>query len=91
MNTKKHKNLRIDYLSSLGYTIYQSVIGKSFDLNNVIYIGETEMKTEIYILSGFLGSGKTTLLKQLLQQEKDRNRNIAVVMNELGQVSIDSK
>ncbi|MCM3793007.1 GTP-binding protein [Priestia megaterium] len=48
------------------------------------------MKTEIYILSGFLGSGKTTLLKQLLQQEKDRNRNIAVVMNELGQVSIDS-
>jgi G3E family GTPase len=28
------------------------------------------MKTEIYILSGFLGSGKTTLLKQLLQQKK---------------------
>ncbi len=28
------------------------------------------MKTEVYLLSGFLGSGKTTLLKNLLQQEK---------------------
>jgi G3E family GTPase len=48
------------------------------------------MKTEIYILSGFLGSGKTTLLKQLLQQEKDRNRNFAVVLIEVGHVSIYS-
>ena len=47
-------------------------------------------KVEIYILSGFLGSGKTTLLQQLLTQEKEQNRRIAVVMNELGQVSIDS-
>jgi G3E family GTPase len=47
-------------------------------------------KVEVYILSGFLGSGKTTLLQQLLKQEKERNRRIAVVMNELGQVSIDS-
>ena len=28
------------------------------------------MKTEVYLLAGFLGSGKTTLLKNLLQQEK---------------------
>ncbi|MFC3882237.1 CobW family GTP-binding protein [Bacillus songklensis] len=47
-------------------------------------------KVEIYILSGFLGSGKTTLLQQLLKQEKEKKRRIAVVMNELGQVSIDS-
>ncbi|MED3553460.1 GTP-binding protein [Cytobacillus praedii] len=47
-------------------------------------------KTEIYILSGFLGSGKTTLLKQLLTEEKKQNRKIAVMMNELGKVSIDS-
>jgi len=48
------------------------------------------MQTEIYILSGFLGSGKTTLLKQLLAEEKKQNRNVAVMMNELGKVSIDS-
>ncbi|CAM3497745.1 GTP-binding protein [Aeromicrobium ponti] len=47
-------------------------------------------KTEIYILSGFLGSGKTTLLKQLLEDEKKQGRKVAVMMNELGKVSIDS-
>ena len=47
-------------------------------------------KTEVYILSGFLGTGKTTLLKQILQYEKKNDRMIAVMMNELGNVSIDS-
>ncbi|MBS8264541.1 GTP-binding protein [Mesobacillus boroniphilus] len=47
-------------------------------------------RAEVYILSGFLGTGKTTLLKQILQHEKDRERTIAVMMNELGSVSIDS-
>jgi G3E family GTPase len=47
--------------------------------------------TEIYILSGFLGSGKTTLLKRLLEDERSRGRKTAVMMNELGKVSIDSE
>lgn len=47
-------------------------------------------KTEVYILSGFLGTGKTTLLKRILQHEKSNDRSIAVMMNELGNVSIDS-
>jgi G3E family GTPase len=47
-------------------------------------------KTEIYILSGFLGSGKTTLLKRLLEDEKKLGRKVAVMMNEFGQISIDS-
>lgn len=47
-------------------------------------------KTEIYILSGFLGSGKTTLLKQLIADELEQSRRVAVMMNELGEVSIDS-
>jgi G3E family GTPase len=47
-------------------------------------------KTEIYVLSGFLGTGKTTLLKQILQYEKANGRMIAVMMNELGSISIDS-
>jgi G3E family GTPase len=48
-------------------------------------------KTEIYILSGFLGSGKTTLLKRLLEDERNQGRRTAVMMNELGKVSIDSE
>lgn len=47
-------------------------------------------KVEVFILSGFLGSGKTTLLQNILTQEKELGRKVAVVMNELGQVSIDS-
>lgn len=45
---------------------------------------------EVYILSGFLGAGKTTLLKNILKQEQAAERKIAVIMNELGKVSIDS-
>ncbi|MCM3114488.1 GTP-binding protein [Neobacillus sp. MER 74] len=47
-------------------------------------------KAEVYILSGFLGSGKTSLLKQLLEDEQRTGRKTAVMMNELGKVSIDS-
>ncbi len=47
-------------------------------------------KTEVYILGGFLGSGKTTLLRNILLQEKDKGRKVAVLLNELGSVSIDS-
>jgi G3E family GTPase len=47
--------------------------------------------TEVYILSGFLGSGKTTLLKRLLENERLLGRKTAVMMNELGKVSIDSE
>jgi G3E family GTPase len=47
-------------------------------------------KANVIILAGFLGSGKTTLLKQLLQHEKEQNHKTAVLMNELGEVSIDS-
>ncbi|MFP7300546.1 CobW family GTP-binding protein [Neobacillus niacini] len=49
------------------------------------------INTEVYILSGFLGSGKTTLLKRLLENERKLGRKTAVMMNELGKVSIDSE
>lgn len=45
---------------------------------------------EVYILSGFLGAGKTTLLQNILIQEKEKDRKIAVIMNELGEISVDS-
>ncbi|MBM7663072.1 G3E family GTPase [Bacillus mesophilus] len=48
------------------------------------------MKIPIYILSGFLGAGKTTLLRNILLQEKKQDRKVAVLMNELGEISIDS-
>lgn len=47
-------------------------------------------KVDIFVLSGFLGSGKSTLLNDLVQGEKNRGRRIGVLMNELGDISIDS-
>lgn len=45
---------------------------------------------DVVMLSGFLGSGKTTLLSHLLEFEKRQNRQVGVLMNELGDVSVDS-
>lgn len=44
----------------------------------------------INILTGFLGSGKTSLLKELLK-EMSGKKKIAVLMNEIGEISIDAK
>lgn len=52
--------------------------------------GKVFMKTELIILTGFLGSGKSTWLTKLLQQEKLRGRKTAVLMNELGDYSVDT-
>ena len=46
------------------------------------------MRTPISIITGYLGAGKTTLLKNILAQAKEK---IAVIMNEFGEIDIDSK
>jgi len=44
----------------------------------------------VTILSGFLGAGKTTLLNQILKKDHGGKR-YAVIVNDLGEVNIDSK
>lgn len=46
------------------------------------------LKTPIMIVTGSLGSGKTTLLKRILGRAE---RRLAVLMNEFGEIAIDSK
>jgi G3E family GTPase len=50
-----------------------------------------EERPTIYVISGFLGSGKTSFLQHLLEYEVQRGRFVAVLQNEMGQVSLDSK
>ncbi|SFJ45071.1 GTPase, G3E family [Paenibacillus sp. UNC496MF] len=45
----------------------------------------------VHLLSGFLGSGKTTLLNQVVDYYKAQDINVAVVMNELGDVNLDGQ
>lgn len=46
-------------------------------------------KIPVTILCGFLGSGKTTLLNHILNHHQDKK--IAVIVNEFGEVNIDSR
>ena len=46
------------------------------------------MKTPLSIITGYLGAGKTTLLKKIVEQT---DKKIAILMNEFGEISIDSK
>ncbi|MGD7043938.1 CobW family GTP-binding protein [Jeotgalibacillus proteolyticus] len=50
----------------------------------------THNKKSVYLISGFLGSGKTSLLKQLIKIHKEDQLTPAILMNEIGSVSIDS-
>ncbi len=47
------------------------------------------MKTPLILIAGALGSGKTTLLRHLVAHAGDRR--IAILMNEFGEIAIDSR
>ena len=43
------------------------------------------------VITGFLGSGKTTFLQNFIEYQVARNQFVAVIQNEIGEISLDSK
>merc|ERR1712151_1020486 len=46
-----------------------------------------DSKLPVIILTGYLGAGKTTLLNYVLNEQRDKK--LAVIENEIGEVSVD--
>ncbi len=44
----------------------------------------------VIILNGFLGAGKTTLLRNLIVQSHEQQRSIAVIVNDMSELEVDS-
>ena len=53
-------------------------------------LGIDERPTLI-VLTGFLGAGKTTFLQHFIEHQVRRNRFVAVIQNEIGEVGLDGK
>ena len=52
-------------------------------------VGDHPDTVGVTVLTGFLGSGKTTLVNHILTA--DHGRRIAVIENEVGEISIDTE
>ncbi|MGG4469504.1 GTP-binding protein [Paenibacillus alvei] len=47
------------------------------------------MKTDVYLINGFLGSGKTSTLLKCMQHFKNINKKYAIILNELGNANLE--
>jgi G3E family GTPase len=52
-------------------------------------VAEVRSPIPVSVITGYLGAGKTTLLNRLLTQE--HGKKVAVIVNEFGEVGIDSQ
>jgi G3E family GTPase len=64
------------------------VIRISFDIHHLDFVIFNMLRTPITLITGPLGSGKTTLLRHILAVQPEK---IAIVMNEFGEIAIDTK
>lgn len=48
-------------------------------------------RPQLIVLSGFLGSGKTSFLQHFIEYQVQRNRFVAIIQNEIGEIGLDGK
>merc|ERR1719409_1989715 len=64
-------------------------MGQSMPVGGAETIKKEDAKLPVVILTGFLGAGKTTLLNYILEEQ--REKKIAVIENEFGEIQIDGE
>jgi len=62
---------------------------KCVQMQNSAHDFDAKAKLPVTLLTGYLGAGKTTLLNYLLREQSEKK--IAVIENEVGEVSIDDE
>src|SRR5256886_16237714 len=70
-----------------GHGFWTSDIVLNFGFRHSNFLS-MQLRTPITLITGPLGSGKTTLLRHILAT---RPTKIAIVMNEFGEIAIDTK
>jgi G3E family GTPase len=65
------------------------VMGQSMPVGGSKAMKAEDKKLPVVILTGFLGAGKTTLLNYILEEQ--REKKIAVIENEFGEIQIDGE
>jgi|LGVF01.2.fsa_nt_gb G3E family GTPase len=48
-------------------------------------------RAQFIVVTGFLGSGKTTFLQNFIEYHVQRNRFVAIIQNEIGEIGLDGK
>lgn len=48
-------------------------------------------RPQLIVLTGFLGSGKTSFLQHFIEYQVQRNRFVAIIQNEIGEIGLDGK
>lgn len=69
-----------------GFSLRDVAAYMEFDQGFVEWFAGT-LKLPVLVLTGYLGAGKTTLLNYILREQ--REKKLAVIENEVGEVSID--
>jgi len=76
-----------DYKDELWWNAHKVSDFKTFD-KKLLGIDD---RAQFIVVTGFLGSGKTTFLQNFIEYHVQRNRFVAIIQNEIGEIGLDGK
>lgn len=84
---KKGQAVLPEYENALWWRAHQISDYKTLD-KKILGIDD---RPQLIVLSGFLGAGKTSFLQNFIEYQIQRNRFVAIIQNEIGEIGLDGK